>query len=73
MVGEDVRPPAQYCRGGWEDPGGAVLHLCLSWVAWYTTLLPRPVSSQFIKYRAQNPAMKVLCLIGQSRVEVPRV
>ena len=40
--------------------------------AWYTILLPQPVSSQFIKYRAWNPAMKVPCLTGQSCAEVRR-
>ena len=71
MVGRDVRPPAQYCQGGRDDLGGADLCLHLGWVAWYTTLLPQPISLQFINYRAQNLAMKVLCLIGRSCAEVP--
>ena len=44
MAGRDTQLPAQYCRGGGGDSGGAAMSLHLSWVAWYTTLLPQLVS-----------------------------
>ena len=71
MADEGVQLSAQYGRGGGGNSGGAALHLHPGWVAGYTTLLPQPVSSHSIKHRAQNLAIKVLCLTGQSRAEVP--
>ena len=72
MADGGAQLPTQYCRGGGGDSGGAALHLHHGWVAWYTTSLPQPVPSHFIKHRVRNLAMKILCLNGRSRVEVPR-
>ena len=49
--------------------GAAAMSLHLDWEPWCTTLLPQLISLHFIKYRAQNPAMKVLYLTGWSRAE----